>query len=203
VNADDKTVKDPNAMSLDKWDVAVKDPGNPNELMEAKWNSVVNVLKDKELDSNAKAGIIDKMVLPVFDFELMGKLAVGRTNWPKLNTAQREKFLSLFVHRLRTSYREKIMLYEDQKATFEPAVQNKDNVQIPMTLTSKDKKNVLLYKLRKADKSWKVYDVEIEGVSILLTYKSQFEDILSRGTVDDLISQLEKPADKSPDKPAS
>jgi phospholipid transport system substrate-binding protein len=194
--------KDPNAMPLDKWDVAVKDPGNPDEMMQAKWHSVVNVLKDKSLDGNAKAEIIDKMIRPAFDFELMGKLAVGRTNWPKLNTAQREKFLSLFVERLKTSYRDKIMMYEDQQAAFQPAVHNKDTVQIPMTLTSKDQKATLLYKLRKADKSWKVYDVEIEGVSILLTYRSQFDDILRRGTVDDLLSQLEKPAEKQADKPA-
>jgi phospholipid transport system substrate-binding protein len=195
VNADDKAVKDPNVMPLDKWDIAVKDPGNPNELMEAKWNSVVNVLNDKQLDLKSKAVVIDRIINPVFDFELMGILALGKTNWPKLNTAQREKFLSLFVERLKISYRDKIMMYEDQKAIFDPAVKNKDNVRVPMTLTSKDQKTALLYKLRKADKSWKVYDVEIEGVSILLTYRSQFDDILSRGTIDDLLLQLEKPAD--------
>jgi phospholipid transport system substrate-binding protein len=200
VNAE---AKDPNAMPLDKWDIAVKDPGNPDELMQAKWNSVVNVLKDKELDTKTKASIIDKIINPVFDFQLMGKLALGKTNWPKLNTAQREKFLSLFVERLKTSYRDKIMMYEDQQATFQPAVHNKDTVQIPMTLACDNQKTTLLYKLRKADKSWKIYDVEIEGVSILLTYRSQFDDILSRGTVDDLLSQLEKPAEKQADKQAS
>jgi phospholipid transport system substrate-binding protein len=193
-NAGDKSLKDPNTVPLDKWDVAVKDAGNSDELLQAKWNSVVNVLKDKELDTKSKASIIDRIISPVFDFQLMGKLALGRTNWPKLNTAQREKFLSLFVERLKTSYRDKIMTYEGQQAAFQPAVHNKDAVQITMTLISNDQKTALLYKLRKADKSWKIYDVEIEGVSILLTYRSQFDDILSRGTVDDLISQLEKPA---------
>jgi phospholipid transport system substrate-binding protein len=204
VNADDRSSRDPNAMPLDKWAVAVKDPGNPNELLAAKWNSVVNVLKDKELDTKTKASIIDKIISPVFDFQLMGKLSLGRTNWPKFNDAQREKFMSLFVARLKVSYRDKIMLYEDQQAAFQPAVQNKDTVQISMTLTFKEEKTALLYKLRKADKSWKVYDVEIEGVSILLTYRSQFDDILSRGTVDDLLVQLEKPAENTPSvKPAA
>jgi phospholipid transport system substrate-binding protein len=51
----------------------------------------------------------------------------------------------------------------------------------------------MLYKLRKVAKRWKIYDVEIQGVSILLTYRSQFDEILSRGTVEDLLSRLEKP----------
>jgi phospholipid transport system substrate-binding protein len=62
-----------------------------------------------------------------------------------------------------------------------------------MELISKDTKVAVLYKLRKVDKCWKIYDVEIQGVSILLTYRSQFDDILSSGTVNDLLSRLEKP----------
>lgn len=200
VNAE---TEDPNAISTAKWEVAVKDPSNPDELMQAKWNSVVNVLNDKSLEVKAKADIIDKMIRPAFDFELMGKLAAGKTHWPKFSPSQREKFLSLFVEKLKTSYRDKIMMYENQTAEFQPGVPNKDTVQISMTLNSKDSKTAMLYKLRKADKSWKVYDVEIEGVSILLTYRSQFNDILSRGTVDELLVQLEKPAEKQTDKPAS
>lgn len=187
--------KDPNAMPLDKWTVPIKDPGNPDELIQAEWASVVNVLNDKELDSKAKEPIIDRIISPVFDFELMGKLALGKTHWPKFDTTQREKFLTLFVKRLKTSYRDKIMLYENQQAAFEPAVKNKDTVQISMTLTCNDQKTILLYKLHKDNQSWKIYDVEIEGVSILLTYRSQFNDILSRGTVDNLLCQLEKSAE--------
>lgn len=185
---------DPNNLSPAKWEVTISDPANPSELVKAKWESVVNVLKDKELDTDTKATLVDKITSPVFDFQLMGKLTLGKTHWPKLNAAQREKFLSLFVERLKTSYREKIMLYENEESQFQPAVQNKDTVQIPMTLISNDKKTAMLYKLRKAEKSWKIYDVEIEGVSILLTYRSQFDDILGHGSVEDLLKQLEKPA---------
>ena len=84
---------------------------------------------------------------------------------------------------------------EDEKAYFKPILQKKKNIiYIPMQLTSKEKETAILYKLRKADKYWKIYDVEIQGVSILLTYRSQFDDILRRGTVKDLLSQLEKPS---------
>lgn len=193
VNAEDKRLNDPNAIPLDKWDITVKNPSDPNELVQAKWNSVVNVLKDNQLDAGAKAALIDRMISPLFDFQLMGKLAVGKTHWPKLNAEQRKEFTSLFVQRLKTSYRDKIMLYENQHAQFQQAVPDKEKFNVPMVLTSGDKKTTLLYKLFKVEKSWKIYDVEIEGVSILLTYKSQFDDILRRGTVEELLSQLKKP----------
>jgi phospholipid transport system substrate-binding protein len=81
-----------------------------------------------------------------------------------------------------------------------PVVPKKNTVQIPMTLISEGKEIVILYKLHKLDEQskskangrWRIYDVEIEGVSILLTYRSQFDDILRHGTVEDLLSQLEK-----------
>jgi phospholipid transport system substrate-binding protein len=194
VSAVDKKPSDPNEVLLARCTVAIGNPNDPNELLRAKWDSIANVLKIKNLDTKVKENLVDKIISPIFDFPLMGKLALGRTNWPKLNVSQREKFTALFVERLKASYRDKLMLYKDEKVLFQPAVQNKDMVQVPMTLISDDTKYAMLYKLHKTGEGWKVYDVEIEGVSILLTYRSQFDDTLSRGTVDDLISQLEKPA---------
>jgi phospholipid transport system substrate-binding protein len=85
-----------------------------------------------------------------------------------------------------------------------PGVPKKNTIQIPMTLISEGKEILILYKLHRLDEQskrkalghWRIYDVEIEGVSILLTYRSQFDDILRRGTVEDLLSQLEKPPSK-------
>ena len=61
-----------------------------------------------------------------------------------------------------------------------------------MELISKDKKVTIIHKMRKVGKKWKIYDVDIQGVSILLTYRSQFDDILSRGSVKELFDLLEK-----------
>ena len=117
-------------------------------------------------------------------------------NKRQLSPAQREKFTRLFIERLKTSYREKIALYTDEEVVFKPAIKKKSTVYIPMELKSKDKKVAILHKLRKVDKRWKAYDVEIQGVSILLTYRSQFNDIISKGTIEDLLSRLEKPPAK-------
>ena len=173
-----------------------KDPNEPNDpalLMRAKWDIVITILRNKELNQETRENKINQIVNSIFDFPLMAKLALGREHWPKLSPAQREKFTQLFIERLKTSYREKIALYTGEKVEFKPAVRKKDLIQIPMELISKDKKVTIIHKLRKADKLWKIYDVDIQGVSILLTYRSQFDDILRRGTVEDLLSRLEKP----------
>ncbi len=181
VNADSKDPNDPNY------------PNDPRELLRVKWEAVLKVLQNKEIDQDVKEKKIKKIVNSIFDFPLMAKLALGRKHWPKLTPPQREKFTRLFIEMLRTSYREKISLYADENVQFKPAVKNKSAVFVPVELKSRDKKVAILYKLRKVDKRWKVYDVKIQGISILKTYWSQFDDILRRGTVKDLLSRLENP----------
>jgi phospholipid transport system substrate-binding protein len=196
-----KDTNDPNELWWRKWDVAIKDPNNPNELLTAKLNAVLKVLQAKELEQKTKERIIDKVISPIFDFPLMAQLALGRTHWPKLDPPQRERFTQLFVERLKALYLEKTALYTNEKITLKPAEQKKNTIQIPMVVVSDGKEIAVLYKFRKVDEQsksqpdilWKIYDVEIAGVSILLTYRSQFDDILRRGTVKDLLSHLEKP----------
>ena len=167
------------------------------EMLRSKWNAIVLVLKNKDAEQEVKEKEISKIISPIFDFPVMAKLTLGRKHWPKLTELQREKFTKLFIERLKNSYREKISLYTDEKVIFKPAEQKKKTtILIPMELISKDKKVAMVYKLRKVEKEWKIYDVEIEGVSILLTYRSQFDDILSRSTVEDLLSRLENPEDE-------
>jgi len=176
--------KDPNDLN---------DPNDPEKLLRNKWDAIVSILQNKDLDQKAKEKEISKVISPIFDFPLMAKLALGRKHWPKFTPPQREKFTRLFTERLEKSYREKIAFYKNEKVLFKPKVQKKKTIYIPMELRYEDKKVAILYKLRKVAKRWKIYDVEIQGVSILLTYRSQFDEILRRDTVEDLLSRLEKP----------
>jgi len=189
-----KDANDPNEQWWRSWDAVIKNPGDANELLEAKCRAVVKVLRHKELDERLKEKITDKIMSPVFDFPLMAKLALGKENWSKLTEQRRDKFTRLFVERLKSFYLEKITRYKDEKVSFRPAEQQRKNaIHIPMVLISNDKEVAILYKLYKMDECWKIYDVEVQGVSILLTYRSQFDDILHRGTIEDLLSELEKP----------
>jgi phospholipid transport system substrate-binding protein len=139
----------------------------------------------------------------------MAKLALGKKHLSKFTPAQFERFTHLFTERLKASYREKISLYSDEQASFKPAVRQKKTIHVPMELISSDESITIVYKLRmvsesrkgkagegrqtRTKKRWKVYDVEIQGVSIIQTYRSQFDDVLSGGTVERLLSQLERP----------
>lgn len=199
-----KDANDPNELWWSRWDARVKDPNDPKELLAAKWDAVIKVLQTQDMDPKVKEKIIDRIVSPMFDFPLMAQLALGRTHWPKLDSAQREKFIRLFVARLKAFYLEKTTLYKNEKAVLKPGVPKKNTIQIPMTLISDDGETTILYKLYKTDEQskskanarWRIYDIEIEGVSILLTYRAQFDDILRRGSVQNLLSQLEKPPAK-------
>lgn len=189
----DRLYYQPIKHSLDKDPNDPNDPNDPEELLRNKWDAIVSILQNKDIDQKAKEKKISKVISPIFDFPLMAKLTLGRKHWQKLTPPQRDKFTQLFTERLKKLYWEKIALYKDEKVLFKPKEQKKKTIYIPSELTYKDKKVAILYKLRKVDKRWKNYDVEIQGVSILLTYRSQFDEILRRGTVKDLLSRLEKP----------
>ncbi len=196
VYAANKYPSDPNELLRTKSCPIVKDPNELRDLLQSRWDAVIIIQKKKDISEKVKVEQIKKIVSPLFDFPLMAKLTLGRTNWPKLSPPQREKFTRLFTSRLRSSYLEKMKFYMNEKALYKPVLQKKKTIIfVPMQLITKDSEIAILYQLRKADKFWKIYDVEIQGVSILLTYRSQFNDILRRGTVKDLLSQLEKPPD--------
>ena len=173
--------------------VTADDKSVAEEFIKSKLDAVFSVLQKKDLSQQAKNSEVEKIVTPMFDFELMGKLSLGKKYWPDLSPEQREKFTELFVERLRQSYLDKLKAYTDEKIIYESPVAVKKKVHVPTQLISKGKKISMLYKLYSSNNSWKIYDVEIEGVSIIRSYRSQFKVILQKGTFDDLLQKMEEP----------
>ena len=177
-----------------KWEQQISNPDDPAELVKVKWEAMVKVIEAGELELDQKNQLIDKIVDPIFDYSLMSKLALGKKNWGKLSDQQKDEYTKLFIQRMKTSYRQKMSLFDKrQESVFLPIVENKSSVEVPMELVSEDAKMKILYKLRKLEAGWKIYDVELEGVSIVLTYRSQFDDLLSHGSVDEFLAQLKLP----------
>ena len=163
------------------------------ELLESKIEAAIAVLQKKDLDHEEKNKHIIKIVTPLFDFPLMAKLSLGRKYWPGLVKEKRQKFIELFTKRLKASYLDKLTLYTDEKVIFKTPVQGKRKIKIPTELISKNNTISMLYKLHESTNSWLIYDIEIQGVSIISTYRSQFDQVLSKGTIDELLIKLEKP----------
>ena len=168
------------------------------ELVRSKLESVISVLQKKNLEKEEKKQEIMEIIEPIFDFHLMGKLALGRKHWPDLPQEKRATFDALFVKRLREAYLEKMVLYTDEAIEHQDAVEVRGKVHVPAHIVSKDKKIAMLYKLYKSKNDWKIYDIEIEGVSIISSYRSQFDETLATGTMDDLLYKLENPEGKKP-----
>ena len=171
------------------------DKRDAEEIVKRKLDAVFAVLQKKDLDQQAKKKEINEIVTPMFDFALMAKLTLGRKYWPDVPREKKEKFTQLYIELLKTSYLDKLALYTDEKIIFEPPAQVKKKVQIPTQLVSKDRRTSILYKLYKPADDWMVYDLEIQGISIIRSYRSQFGEILQSGTIDDLLLKMERSDD--------
>lgn len=184
--------QDPNDGWWKQWDAVVENPDDPNELVRAKLNAVITVLRTDQLKPALKPVVIEKIITPVFDFDLMSMLVLGRTHWSRFTPAQRQTFTELFTEMLKRSYQEKITLYTDQEIELGTSRPQRMGINIPMDILTDGDRVSVLYKLRETDGQWRIYDVDVEGVSILLTYRSQFDDILRRGGAASLFAELEK-----------
>ncbi len=173
---------------------AADEKGTVEEFLKSNLDAVFTVLQKKDLSPQAKNSEVVEIVTPMFDFQLMAKLSLGRQYWPDLSKENRERFTELFVNRLRESYLNKLTTYTDETVVYEQPVKVNGKVHIPTSLISKDKKISMLYKFYQSSDQWKIYDIEIQGVSIIRSYQSQFSEILRNSTFDDLLLKMEKPA---------
>ena len=173
--------------------VIAQNKPSAEELLKENLAAVFAVLQKPDLNQEAKNQKIIDIVNPMFDFSLTAKLTLGRKYWPGLTPEQQESFTQLFIKRLRASYIDRITLYTDEKVLYESPIEINQKIHIPTYLVSKDKKISILYKFYNSESNWKIYDLEIQGVSIIRSYRAQFHEILESGTFDELLTKLEKP----------
>ena len=163
------------------------------ELLRAKIDAVVALLRQKDMEKSLRKDNILELIKPIFDFKKMAKLTLGRKHWPGLSPEKKEEFSDLFVRKMQDSYIEKLDLYEDEEVVYEEPLIIKRKVHVPINFVSKDDKISMLYKFyRSKELGWQIYDVELQGVSVIQTYRTQFNDVLKNGTIDDLMAKLDK-----------
>ena len=166
-------------------------------MTKEKVDIVINILKDKSLSKNEKKEGILETIDGLFDFSLMARLSLGKKHWKSLSKEKRKEFSELFVERLKLSYLEKLDLYTDEEVVVDEARKTKKNrVEVLTYLVTKDDKKEMIYKLYKTKKKgWRVYDVDVLGVSIVQTYRSQFSGVLKKETMDQLMERMRSAED--------
>ena len=166
----------------------------PLETVRTEVNKVLEVLRNKSLKEEAKREKLRGLYAEMFDQEELSRWCLGR-NWNKLSETQRKEFLPLFQQVLEKTYGDRILSYSDEKILFDREVAiSKGRVEVQTrVMTTKSKEVPFNYRVfQNKSGTWKVYDVVVENVSLVMNYRSQFNEILAKGTPDELLEILRK-----------
>ncbi len=175
--------------------------GVPLDTVKGNVDKILDVLRDPALKpaSGAKIKknkirvIADKM----FDFTELSRRTLA-LNWNKFTPAQQTEFISLYKNLLADTYADKIVAYTDEKIVFTKEVPLTENtVEVQSTVIRKAGETPIYYRVIMSNGSWMIYDVVVEGVSLVNNYRSQFRDILSKKPPASLLETLREKAKKS------
>ncbi len=160
-------------------------------FMKDKLSTVMKVLGNKNLTKTQRDEKILVQIDAAFDFKRMAKLSLGKKYWPGLSKEEKARFSSLFIKAMKDSYLEKLDLYTDEEVVYSAPIRVKKKVHFMTDLVSGGNSISILYKLYQSKKlGWRVYDIELEGVSLIATYRSQFYEVLDKGSMNDLFEKL-------------
>lgn len=157
--------------------------------------TVINQNKNQKSKEKTYQEIIS-ILTPVFDFELMAKLSLGKSQWHSISKDDRSKFVSIYTNRMKNSYSSKLDTYNNEKIEIYSVVRKKTRMILKTSIESNDKTLEVNYKFykpkkRKSNKDlWLIYDVEILGISILKADKAQFRDFLHSKNMSSLMDAL-------------
>lgn len=177
------------AVSLAPLSVA-DDKSEAQAVIRATVDKALATFRQKELDRPARLERIMQVVDPVFDLSLMAKLTLGPTYWPQFSAEQQREFTKLFIEQLQTTYFGKIELFAEETVQFGAPTQTDGKVVVDTSVTSKGERVTIRYRLRKGGGAWRVYDVEIQGVSLVSSYRSQYQQVLRNATPEALLKRM-------------
>jgi phospholipid transport system substrate-binding protein len=179
----------------------------PDALVRSVTNEVIAVIKNGEDRDSAKiARLVETKVVPHFDFVRMTRLAMGR-NWRLASPEQQQALIAAFKTLLVRTYSASLTLYRDQEIVFgtlHSAPGDTEATVRCMVRQSGAQPISISYDMEKGPAGWKVYDVSIDGVSLVVTYRNTFTNQVRDHGVDGLIKLLEDKnrANEEPAKPA-
>ena len=157
-------------------------------------NKILMIHKKPDIDPVIKTKFYNEIIFPFFDYSVTARLTLGKEQWEKLTENQKERFINLFGRRLQNFYLHRLLLLQpDTKILFINIIQEQNkgvvNTELESSYTKTNKE--VQYKIKYSDEKWKIYDIEIKGVSILKNYREQFGHLLKQGTIEELLNTLE------------
>ncbi len=172
----------------------------PKETIKAGVDNLLKTLGDpsfKAKTKDEKIAMLGSQIESVFDFTELSRRTLGRS-WKKMSPGQQTEFVELFKKLLQGVYADLLISYTDEKIIFgKETMLKKGRAEVESYLQTKDGKKIpLFYRLTDKSGSWKVYDVVIEGVSMVKNYRTQFREIMSGGSPEKLIEVLRKKIEK-------
>ncbi len=170
----------------------------PHEMVERNVEKMIAALQEEKENLEQNPGkvfeLVDEIVLPHFDFERMAKLVLAR-HWRDASPEQRERFTKEFRSLLVRTYALSLAEYSDEKVEVKPTRGDLSSrrVTVPTEVKkpSDPKFSVPInYEMYKPDGNWKVYDVTVDGVSLVTNYRSSFSEEIGKNGLDALITSM-------------
>jgi phospholipid transport system substrate-binding protein len=170
--------------------------GEPTEQVRETVDAVIKILNDKELKKPEKkkerGHKIRETVEKRFNFEEMAKRSLA-IHWKDRTPAEQKEFVSLYTDLLEDTYINKIERYEDEKVDYTAEKSDGDYATVKTIITTiKGTKIPVDYRIFKKGAKWEVYDIIVEGVSLVNNYRSQFNQIIRSGSYEELLERLKK-----------
>jgi len=189
------------------WAPASADAGAPTDQLRSSVDQIVKVLEDPALKADARAEdrrlAIRKEAQVVFDFGETAKRALGR-HWQTLSEKDRQEFTGLFTDLIERAYISKIERYSGERiayagesvegglATVRTRFVTKQGTEIPVD-----------YRMQQRGDRWLVYDVSVEGVSLINNYRTQFDKIIQTSSYAELVRKMKAAEVSAPASPRS
>jgi phospholipid transport system substrate-binding protein len=166
----------------------------PLETIKPQVDQALEVLRDPALKAESAKAAKEKKIWAildsVFDYTELSKRTLAQ-NWKKLSPDQQKEFISLFGKLLGTVYMDRIIAYKDEKVVFGKVTNLSDKTaEVQSEVVQSSKSIPIHYRMILKEGEWKVYDVVIEGVSLVQNYRTQFREILTNKTPEDLLKTL-------------
>jgi phospholipid transport system substrate-binding protein len=173
--------------------------GAPTDSMKSTIDEVLRIVREKEFKqpekSEERRQLLEKVVSARFDYTEMSKRALGAP-WNQLTDQQKQEFVDLFRTLLTNSYADKIETYSGEGVQYLNERMEKEYAEVRTKVLTGKTEIPLDYRLMNKAEDWRVYDVVVDGVSLVNNYRGQFTKILRASSYSDLVDQLRKKTDK-------